>query len=245
MGRKRSAAKTAEELAADPDHQRHLAELARRMETRRAALEAELAPVLAELHRAGYTGETIRDVLNRHAPLPDDAVRILLHGLGRVEDAAARETLARAVGCARGPYPGSALTECFASTRDESLKFAIANTLVLSRPTGVEDWLVRAVESPIADGTRGMLALALAKHVPAGRALPPLHRILDELPGQVAEAFGAIGGSPERDALRRHRLASKPDWPGTAIRLAIRRIGRRLDGGGGGPGERVRRPRRG
>jgi hypothetical protein len=97
----------------------------------------------------------------------------------------------------------------------------------MSRPLGIDEWLINSVESSIADGTRGILALALAKHVSAARALPPLHRIFDELPGQVAKAFGEIGGMAELEELNR-RFHSSTGWPKSEISRAIHKIEKRL-----------------
>lgn len=148
---------TAGELLAklenDPDYQRRMAEKERVRQERKARRDESLSPYLDKLHQLGMQSRTLEELVREYAPLPDDAIEVLLSALSALSDPRAQETVVRALGAAENPFDGRPLAECFDSTRDEGLKWAIANTIALTRPRFIDVWLAALRRSDYWDQT--------------------------------------------------------------------------------------------
>lgn len=101
-----------------------------------------LAPVLASLAEQGIVAETLEEIVQRYAPLPKQAVEIILAALPEMPDDRAQEGFVRALGAAREPFDGRPLKSCYERTYDEGLRWAIINTIALANPHSIDDWLV-------------------------------------------------------------------------------------------------------
>jgi hypothetical protein len=109
------------------------------------AAKSKLAfgPTIQHLNEIGYTGNTIDEIVCSHSPLPHSATKVLLAALPLLADPRDCEAVVRAIGCSGDPYDGRPLTSLFDATSDESLKWAIVNTIAISRPGNIEAWLAR------------------------------------------------------------------------------------------------------
>ena len=145
-----SAEELMKQLQNDPEYLRQEAvreEKWRRLEEADARLEK---PILADLDSASFNGESIEAVVRNHTPLPKEAVEILLRWLralneedleGRSGHARLAESVVRALAATRLSFDGRSLVDCFENTSDEGLKWAIANTIALTTPHSIDEWL--------------------------------------------------------------------------------------------------------
>lgn len=103
-------------------------------------------PILDQLHARGYVATSFEDLVKRYAPLAPQAISILLEHLEPGKDARHCERLVRALGAAQGPFDGTRLATCYEGTSDESLRWAIANTIALTHPYSIDDWITTTSE---------------------------------------------------------------------------------------------------
>jgi hypothetical protein len=221
---------SAEELLAqlrqDPDFQRGQAERDRGHQEHGQRVRASSKPVVQALSDAGFVVDAVDELAARYAPLSQDAVDILLSWLPRVDDESVQEMIVRALAATTESFDGIPLARVFEAGRSESLRWAIGNTLALAHPTGLADWVIKAVTDPRSGKARETLALASAKLAPpeiACRALAPL---IDEFPVSVAQAFALCGGPAEASLLESHRERMK-GWQKKEFDKAIRAIKKR------------------
>jgi hypothetical protein len=152
-----SAEELVKQLQDDP---RFLREEAQREKKWRRLKEADArieSPILVELNFASFRGESIQAVVENHAPLPDEAVAILLRWQRTLNQqdlddgsghARLSESIVRALAATTISFDGRPLTECFEKTSDESLKWAIANTIALKNPHSIDGWVVEKLKHP-------------------------------------------------------------------------------------------------
>ena len=118
---------------------------------KRRLLEKELdainRPILDRLELAGFPANSFQELIKKFAPLPESAVSILMDVLKHCAEMRVQESLIRALGAANQPFDGRPLIECFNATQNESLRFAILNTIALTAPHSIEDWLNEAKEN--------------------------------------------------------------------------------------------------
>jgi hypothetical protein len=221
---------TAEELMAqlqqDPEYLQQQAERERAHAERVQRSRAAAEPVVRELRRAGFAVEMPEDLARRYAPVPGPAIDILLAWLPRVEDEGVRVTMVRALAASREPFDGRPLARAFEESRSETFRWVIGNTLALAHPTGLAEWVARAVADPASGKARETLAVATARLAPAEVANRTLAPLLDELPGHVAQAFALCGG-PAEAALLAERRERTLGWQRKEIDRAIRAIQKR------------------
>lgn len=215
-------------LEADPDYQRRMAEKRQRHAEHEARLDAITKPILDDLRSMGVATDSIEEMLRRCAPLPPQIVQILLGWLPRIQEDRVKESLIRALGAAKEPFDGRPLVDCFLHDKLGTLRFPIANTIVEARPFGIADWVAEVVKGGRFGDARGMLALALARLVPAEASLPVLRAALADIPGYAAMGLAEVGGAAELEALR-VRVGSIRGWEKVEVRKAIRRIEERLE----------------
>jgi hypothetical protein len=94
------------------------------------------------------------------------------------------------------------LTRLFETTKSESLRWAIANTLSCTQPEGVQEWILRSVQDGAYGKGREMLAIALARLLPADVANPVLVSLLGDLPVHAAAGLAVSGTRNELAALQ-------------------------------------------
>jgi hypothetical protein len=139
--RRQSAKEFMAELAADPEYVRMRAEKDEKSRQRKERLDGIARPILEKLRDAGFPAESIHDLVKTFAPLPEEAVDILIASLKSCLEEPIQESLARALGAAKTPFDGRPLAALFDSTSDESLRFAILNTIALARPNSIDEWI--------------------------------------------------------------------------------------------------------
>lgn len=144
MSKKRpmTAAELMASLNADAEYQDRASEKERSRQERQKALDQLFEPYLKKLHRLGFHGDSLEQIVRVYSPLPEPVVNVLLSALAGIAEPRVLESVVRALGASERPFDGSALAQCFESTDDEALKWAIANTVALARPHSIDDWLL-------------------------------------------------------------------------------------------------------
>ncbi len=145
MSKKGRKGVSVDELFKDPEFCRRNEE--RLEEIRQAELEAEriFAPLMRKLARAGFDAPSIYDVAERYVPLPRAAVEILLSYITSFDDDNAKEDIVRQLVAPEQPFDGRPLVDCFESTTNSSLRWAILNTIACARPHSIDEWLRTAL----------------------------------------------------------------------------------------------------
>ena len=146
-----SAAELIAKLRNDADHQHREAEKDHVREERQKAHECLFEPYLTELHSHGLDGDSLEDIVRAHSPLPEYAVDVLLASLDAISEPRLLESIVRALGVSERPFDGRPLARCFDSSDDEALRWAVINTIALTRPYSIDGWLSRLRDSPYWD----------------------------------------------------------------------------------------------
>ena len=136
-----TAAELMAKLKTDPEFQRRESEKERLRLERQQEFEKTLQPYLRSLNSHGFKGESLQEIVKKNSPLSQQAVDILLTSLGAISEPLPLESVVRALGASANPFDGRPLVRCFEATNDDALKWAIVNTIVLSRPHSIDDWL--------------------------------------------------------------------------------------------------------
>jgi hypothetical protein len=150
---------TAEELMnqlkSDPDFVRQEAAREEKWRQRREASTRVAAPVVTDLNKEGFDGESIQSIVENHAPLPARAIDILLKWLQLLSEqdlednsvqAKLADSVARALSATTLSFDGRPLANCFERTNDEGLRWAIANTIALTSPHSIDAWLTEKLK---------------------------------------------------------------------------------------------------
>lgn len=228
---------TAGELLArldqDPEYQQRMAEQEQARLAHVAGMRTALDPILDDLRDVGIVVEEWNEVVSHYAPLSEPVVTALLRWLPRVQDAQVQEAIVRALAAAPTVrFDGRALAQLFESTESEALRWAIGNTLSCTNPAGVEEWVQYAVQNRAFGKSREMLAIALARLVPADIANPMLLSLLGELPIHAAMGL-ALSGTPNElgalEAARDQTKGSTKKYIAKSICAIQRRDRRRRD----------------
>lgn len=146
--RRMTAVELMAKLKADAEYQRRDAEREESRKERQRTYDQALEPCLKSLRSFGLHGKSIQDIIKAYSPLPDVAVSTLLSSLTTLSEPRVQETIVRALGASRKPFDGRALVRCFEATDDESLRWAIANTIAITHPHSINDWLLELRKSP-------------------------------------------------------------------------------------------------
>lgn len=224
-----SAAELMAQLQQDPNYLAQQAERERARSKREAIIKSEVAPILEDLRNVGVAVHEWADLSTHFLPLPGAAIRVLLSWLPRVSLDSVKEMVARALAGTLEPYDGSALVHAFEATGSDVVRWAVANTMAVSNPEGIGDWIVRAVTTPSFGKAREMLAIAVARLAPPTEANRVLIPLLAEFPGHAAQGLALSGGLNELVALESMRSTTK-GWHRKEITKAIKAIQNRLDG---------------
>jgi hypothetical protein len=214
------------ELKQDPTHQKQRVERERIRAEGAAEVSRVTEPIIHALCDAGFAVGELEELVPRYAPLPDAAVSVLLHWLPKVHEERVQEMLARALAATTQPFDGGPLAAAFETTDSEALRWVIGNTLALTEPRGIGDWLLRKLADPRSGKARETLAIAAAKHAPREAANQILADLLEDFPGHVAQAFAISGGVTELGLLK-SRLQRSKSWDRSEIQKALRAIEKR------------------
>ena len=190
-------------------------------------------PVLVLIRAAGFPIDSIGAIVRVYAPLPKRLVAVLLEALPTLDHTSLQETIVRALGASYIRYDGRALTDLFETTDNDSLRWAIANTLSIGKMRGVGEWILDAVQRKEYGTARQMLSLAAVRHNLPELTNPILVSLLSDMPSHVALGLAESGGEAEIDALR-SQYEKSDGWVKKAIGQAIDVIQRRLQERSGG-----------
>jgi hypothetical protein len=146
--RSRTAEELMAELAKDSEFLRRRAQRDEKNKGLKAKYAALEAPVLETLASYGYQANSIEDAVKIFAPLPEALVDVLLQGLDKSTDDRMSESLVRALGAAQRPFDGTALVRCYEKTYDDSLRWAVLNTIALAAPHSIDAWLGQVTKNP-------------------------------------------------------------------------------------------------
>ena len=132
------------ELKADSDYlqkRKEMDEKFRRLEERYLELAR---PILERLRSEGFESDSIEHLVKKYVPLSSQVVSISLEHLEPGQDDRYCESLVRALGAARESFDGRRLASVYDKTCDESLRWAIANTIALTHPHSIDIWIASA-----------------------------------------------------------------------------------------------------
>lgn len=142
---------TAEEfmkqLSTDTEYLRLRAEKDEKSRIRTERLNGVSKPILMRLADVGFPADSFQSLVKQYAPLPEQVVLILLDSLTKCDEERIMESLVRAMGASESPFDGRPLINCFDSTTNEGLRFAILNTIALAKPHSIDKWLEKARQS--------------------------------------------------------------------------------------------------
>lgn len=223
-----SAADLMTELQQDPEYQKKQAELERTHEERTYRTRASAEPVVRELQDAGFAVDAVEELAARYAPISQPGIEVLLSWLPRVQDERVQEMIVRALSATNEPFDGLPLARAFEESQSEFLRWAIGNTMAAAHPTGLAEWVVKAVTDPASGKARETLTVATAKLASPDVARKILAPLLEEIPGSVAQAYAICGGLVEARLLEAHRERTT-GWQRKEIDKAIRAIRKRHD----------------
>lgn len=133
--------------ANDPVWQQHLADKEKNRLERRKRFTEICAPILQELSECGLDVED--DLLvtaQKNAPLPMNAVEVLLRYLPKISEPRIVESIVRALSAAESQFDGRPLKACFEETSCEGVKFAIMNAIACTYPHSIDDWIDELLE---------------------------------------------------------------------------------------------------
>jgi hypothetical protein len=111
-------------------------------------------PYLTILKSCGFDGESVQEIVEKFAPLPPLAIDVLLSAFSELTDARLKESAVRALAAAQQPFDGRKLVSCFERASDEGLRWAILNTIAVTRPHSIDDWLAAVQDTPTGETLR-------------------------------------------------------------------------------------------
>lgn len=149
---KRTGRRTAEEilteLQRDPAYLKQIEERDRRRAERHAVAKQQILHVVSQLHSLGYTENSLEELVQHHAPLDQKLVLTLLDSLSQLTDESAIQSLIRTLAATKCSYPGQQLCRAFDATHNINLQWVIINTIALTRPEGIQEWLDNTLHNP-------------------------------------------------------------------------------------------------
>ena len=104
-------------------------------------INVTISPLLQKLADAGYAVDSISSLTSQYAPLSADIVIIVVGFLEGCNDDRIQEALVRCLAASKQPFDGTVLMKTYKATSSESLKFAILNTIALTRPININNWI--------------------------------------------------------------------------------------------------------
>ncbi len=223
-----TAGELMQQLESDPEYlARRVVKEAQRQRRVEQLQQAE-APFLLALTEAGFPVSSVDDIRNQFNPLPLELVSLLIEWIPCLEHPQLQEAAAWALlAVPKRSLDGRLLAPLFDTTKNDQLKWALADVIEQTRPRNIEDWLLVAIRDRRSGSARNLLASAVAKMLPAERAVPVLLEVFEDVPLAAAHSLGKVGDSSVRDVL----AAALPTATGPLrreLRQAISRIERRL-----------------
>ena len=146
--RDKTAGELYSDLARDDEYQSQMRAKHLNSRQRQNVCLSELKRIVDELNSAGYSGENLGDIVQRYSPLPGAVCDKLLAAMAGDLSDRAMESICRALAASDDQFDGRLLVTIFESTSDESLKWAIANTIALTAPHSIDDWHKRIAMDP-------------------------------------------------------------------------------------------------
>lgn len=217
-----------QQLVSDPEYLARRAEKEARRQQRAERIRQAEAPFLVVLAEAGFPIPSIDSIRNHFNPLPPELASLLIEWIPRLEDPGSQQWAAWALlAMPKRSIDGRLLTPIFDTTTNDELKWALADVIDQTRPRNIEDWLIVAIRDRRSGSARNLLASAVAKMVPAERAVPVLLEVFEDVPLAAVHSLGKMGDSSVRDFL----VTQQPSATGPLrreLRQAIARIERRL-----------------
>ncbi|MEM7228120.1 MAG: hypothetical protein AAF432_04815 [Planctomycetota bacterium] len=208
------------------------ARLARREARARArdeAMQPSLEVLQAALSHSGIVIDRAWDLVHFHTPVTKQLALILLDVLDQIEHPRVAEAIVRTIGTSRAKIDGRPLTALYESTKEESLRWIIADALALARPQHVGDWIEHRLQTSGGEHADERLVLAAARTLPEDRAVPLLMAKLHRLPGHSAVALGEIASSTEVIDAVEAQVSSARTWERKKIVQAVKKINQRIE----------------
>jgi hypothetical protein len=214
-------------LRGDPEFRRMIEERQRRHQEAVAPSLRVQKEILRDLRKSvGVKAQSLAD-LPGVTEISPEIVQVLLRWLPIVERPNEKAAIVRTLGAARQPFDGRPLADLFEQTDNQMLRSAIANAIACARPTGVSEWILGALKNREFGDARAFLCEAVARLTDRDVANRALLEVFEEMPGYSAMGL-AISGSKREMAFLASRRHSHEPWIRKEIRMAIRKIGKRL-----------------
>lgn len=143
---------TAEELMArlnnDPAFVLRRQQKEQRLAKARIAVEQASAGILEELTRLGYPCTSVSQIVQKYCPLPSIIADCIIRWIPKVDHDIVKEALIRALGAAEQKFSGRVLADSYDSfSHSIGVQFAVLNTIAMTHPTDIDDFISRIAES--------------------------------------------------------------------------------------------------
>jgi hypothetical protein len=162
MTKRVTAADLLAQLEKDPAFVARREEQDRAVKAKAEALQAEEAPLVADLRAAGYEVTSVWDLVNRSVSY-EEAVPLLLSHLARPYSSPIREGIARALGTPGAISKWAVLLDRYESENDLRVKDGLAAALAAIADDSVLDSVIGLVRDSGNGPSRLLLLRALAK----------------------------------------------------------------------------------
>ena len=186
------------------------------------------AQFLAALVASGFEVSSVAEIHVQYESLPSGLAELLIAWIPRLEDSRLQESVTWALLAApKETLNGSTLAELFDAATTNEVKWAIAAVINQTRPRNIDEWLIEAVRDRRSGNARRLLAAAVAKMLPAERAVPVLLEVFEAVPLAAVHPLGRIGDRQVRNFLAANQSTATGPLR-RELRQAIASIERRL-----------------
>ena len=160
-------------------------------------IEKAQEPIISELASTDYAVDNISSLLNDYKYLPENIIDILIKWAMLIKQPNVLNIIVRSIGGAQNRYDGKPLAKLFCECDNHSIRWAIANTFSISKPTNIHCWLSEALLNKQYGNSREMLCEAVANSLPYKDAIGLLQEVFRQMPAHSASALGKVGKEQE------------------------------------------------
>lgn len=196
-----TAKELVERLRSDPEYQRQVEWQERKRQRLREERSRDAAPVIAELVQNGFPVTSLDELLSGSINY-QNAIPLLMKWLPKVSNSRVKESLVRCLAVEEAkPRAAQLLVDEFRKARgpsDDSLRWAIGNTLSVIADDSVFEDVVALLRNPEFGTSREMLAIALG-NMSDERATDVLIELLGD-PDVAGHAVVGLGKLKAKEA---------------------------------------------
>lgn len=146
--RNETAKELMDRLNKDPDFVQRREERERRYAEAEAIAMRASEGVLRELTEVGFPCDDVDNIVKTYCPLPPAIVSCLLKWIPQIDHDNVKEMLIRALGAAEQKFSCKVLADAYDScSHSIGVQFAVLNTIAMTNPTDIDDFITRIAES--------------------------------------------------------------------------------------------------